>query len=55
MRPSKMTRAEKNIAWVQKFCRVPSGPRRGEYVRLTKQQRLTLFEIYDAPGALRQI
>src|SRR5262245_39727125 len=33
--------------WVEKFCTVPSGPQRGEYVRLTQVQRDTIRKIYD--------
>lgn len=52
---TELTRAERNAIWIQRHCRVPSGPRKGEPVKLTKEQKRTLLEIYDAPGAPRPI
>jgi hypothetical protein len=41
------SRAERARTWIEHFCIVPSGPERGQYVRLTRQQRDTLTAIYD--------
>jgi len=41
------SRADRAITWIEAYCIVPSGPQRGEYVRLTRQQRDTLTAIYD--------
>jgi hypothetical protein len=46
-----MTRGGKAIQWIEKYCVVPSGLERGQRVRLTKQQRDTIREIYDDSNA----
>jgi len=40
-------RADRAITWIEAYCIVPSGPQRGQYVRLTQAQRDTLHAIYD--------
>ena len=44
-----MTRGERNIAWIEKHCRVPEGRLVGQPVRLREWQREILCEIYDSP------
>ena len=50
-----LTRGERNAIWIQRHCRVPSGPQKGQPVKLTKEQKQTLYEIYDAPDAPRPV
>src|SRR5262245_59528136 len=40
-------RADRAIAWIEAYCIVPYGPQRGEYARLTRQERDMLTAIYD--------
>jgi phage terminase large subunit-like protein len=49
-----MTRAERVIAWVECYCRVPEGRDVGKPVRLRDWQRLELRKIYDNPHRTRQ-
>lgn len=55
MPKTKRTRAEHNANWIEKYCHVPSGPTKGDHVRLTKEQKKTLADIYDGDGAPRAI
>lgn len=50
------SRAARNIAWIEKFCRVPEGHRDmiGEPVRLRNWQRKELRKIYNNPAGTRQ-
>jgi phage terminase large subunit-like protein len=48
-----MTRAERNIAWIEKFCRVPEGRLIGRPARLREWQRAELRKIYDNPHGTR--
>jgi len=50
MQPNKpkKTRSEKNAKWIERYCRVPSGPRKGSAVKLDLDQRQLLAAIYDA-------
>lgn len=50
-----ITRAERNGAWIERFCRVPSGPRKGDRVALTKAQKQLLADIYDHDDSPRSI
>lgn len=49
-----MTRAERNIEWIEQFCRVPEGRDVGKPVRLRDWQRDELRRIYDNPAGTRQ-
>lgn len=42
------TRAERNIRWIETFCRIPDGQHVGDQVRLTKEQKRWLRDIYDS-------
>lgn len=42
-------RAERNIAWIETYCRVPEGMHVGQPVRLREWQRDILRGIYDSP------
>ena len=50
------TRADRNIAWIEKFCVVPDGKRQmvGKPVVLREWQRKELRKIYDNPAGTRQ-
>lgn len=43
------TRAERNISWIEKRCRVPEGKLVGKPVRLTAKQKSWIVRIYDSP------
>jgi phage terminase large subunit-like protein len=45
----RLTRGQRNIAWIEKFCRIPEGKRTGEPVALTKKQKQWIRRIYDTP------
>jgi len=42
------TRAERNTRWIEKNCRIPTGPNIGEYAALSSEQNLTLHRVYDS-------
>jgi phage terminase large subunit-like protein len=44
-----MTRGERNAAWIEHHCCIPEGKFVGRKVKLTKQQRRWLCDIYDSP------
>ena len=45
----KLTDANRNIRWIEKFCRIPEGTDVGKPVRLRKWQRDIIRGIYDTP------
>ena len=47
-----MTRGERNIAWIERCCRVPEGSDVGQPVRLREWQRAELRKLYDSPTSL---
>jgi len=47
-----ITRAEGNIQWIEKFCRIPEGKYVGQPVKLTKEQKEWIRLIYDSPTRL---
>ena len=49
-----LTRAEKNIAWVEGYCRIPEGRDVGKPVRLRDWQKHELRRIYDNPAGTRR-
>src|SRR5262245_10744263 len=52
--PKGGTRGEKNIWWIQEYCRVPEGKDVGKPVRLREWQRAELKKIYDNPAGTRR-
>lgn len=44
-----MTRGERNIAWIEGFCRIPEGRLVGQQVVLSEFQRDIIRGIYDTP------
>ena len=49
-----LTRAERNIRWVETLCRVPEGRDVGKPVRLREWQKEELRRIYDNPHGTRR-
>lgn len=50
----KLTRGERNCAWVEQFCRIPEGRDVGRPVRLRDWQRAEICRIYDNPHGTRR-
>lgn len=44
-----LTRGERNIQWIQAFCKIPEGRLVGQPVRLTPEQKEWIRGIYDSP------
>ena len=51
----KRSRGQHAIDWIENFCLVPSGPERGQHVRLTHVQRETVRMIYDHPNGPQNV
>lgn len=45
----RLTRGERNIAWIEEHCRIPEGRLVGKPVALTKDQKRWIKQIYDTP------
>lgn len=45
----KPTRGERNIQWIETYCRIPEGKFVGQPVRLTDEQKDWVRAIYDTP------
>ena len=45
----RLTRGERNIAWIERHCCTPEGKMVGQAVKLTKHQRRWIKRIYDSP------
>jgi phage terminase large subunit-like protein len=45
----RLTRGQRNAAWIEDFCRIPEGRLVGQPVKLTGQQKRWLRRIYDTP------
>lgn len=43
------TRSERATRWIEDFCLIPTGPAKGDPVRLTAEQRHTVRRIFDDP------
>lgn len=48
------TRAERNIRWVQEYCRIPEGRDVGKPVKLRPWQKAEIRKIYDNPAGTRR-
>ena len=48
------SRAERNISWIQKACRIPEGEDVGKKVRLRDWQKDIIRQIYDNPDITRR-
>lgn len=49
-----MTRGEKVIAFIERYCRVPEGAMVGQPLRLDEFQRRFVLEVYDNPAGTRR-
>lgn len=49
-----MGRGDRNIAWIEQYCRVPEGKFVGQPVRLREWQRAEVRKIYDNPHGTRR-
>ena len=49
-----MSRATENIAWIERYCRVPEGKLAGQPMKLRKWQRDELKKIYDNGAGTRR-
>jgi phage terminase large subunit-like protein len=50
----RLTRAERNIAWIEDYCLIPEGRDVGKKVKLRDWQRRELRRIYDNPAGTRR-
>lgn len=50
----KLTRANRNIAWIERHCRVPEGKFVGAPLRLAPFMKRDLIKIYDNPDGTRE-
>lgn len=48
-----LTRGDRNIRWIEKYCRIPEGPDVGKKVVLRDWQRREVKKIYDNPAGTR--
>lgn len=48
------SRAERNIAWIERHCRIPEGTFAGKRVKLREWQKDELRKIYDNPHGTRR-
>lgn len=53
-RKRKVSRAERNIKWIEKYCRIPEGPDIGKPVKLRGWQKDEIRKIYDNPAGTRR-
>lgn len=51
---SSQTRAERNVAWIEKHCRIPEGKDVGKRVKLRDWQKADIRKIYDNPHETRR-
>jgi phage terminase large subunit-like protein len=50
----KLSRGNRNIEWVERFCRIPEGKDVGKPVRLREWQKREIRKIYDNPHGTRR-
>ncbi len=50
---SRVSRGKRNIAWIERYCRVPEGKFVGKPVKLRPWQRKEIIKIYDNPAGTR--
>lgn len=53
-KPAPQTRAERNIEWIETYCKIPEGRDVGKPVRLREWQKAELTRIYDNPHGTRR-
>src|SRR5690606_7151748 len=52
--PEQKTRGDRNIEWIERFCRIPEGKDVGKPTVLRDWQRAELRKIYDNPAGTRR-
>lgn len=50
----RLTRAERNIRWIEQYCRIPEGKDVGKPVRLREWQKREIRKVYDNPHGTRR-
>lgn len=50
----KLTRGQRNVCWINQFCRIPEGRDVGKPVVLREWQKAELLRIYDNPHGTRR-
>lgn len=50
----KLTRGQRNIRWIEEYCRIPEGRDVGKPVRLRDWQKREICRIYDNPQGTRR-
>lgn len=50
---AELTRGERNIKWIETYCRIPEGRYVGQPVRLRRFQKQIILDIYDQPPERR--
>ena len=53
-RKKKLSRAERNIQWIEENCRIPEGKFVGQPVKLRDWQKRIIRKIYDNPHGTRR-
>jgi phage terminase large subunit-like protein len=48
------TRGERNVRWIESYCRIPEGPKLGKAVKLRDWQKAEIVKIYDNPTGTRR-
>jgi phage terminase large subunit-like protein len=48
------SRGERNVRWIEKYCRIPEGPSIGAPVKLRAWQKREIKKIYDNPAGTRR-
>lgn len=51
---AKLTRGQRNCAWIEEYCRIPEGRDVGKQVKLRDWQRHEICRIYDNPHGTRR-
>jgi hypothetical protein len=51
----KLSRGQRNIHWIESYCRVPAGPQSGEEVVLSQTQRTVILKLYDGGGEVEPV
>jgi phage terminase large subunit-like protein len=49
---TKLSRAQRNIQWIENYCYIPEGKFVGQKVKLTPEQKSWMVKIYDSPTRL---
>ena len=51
---SKLTRAEKAMAFVERYLRVPEGALTGQFIKLENFQQAFFYSVFDNPNGTRR-